>query len=158
MISTVPPKSTNETAGIINTYQNVGSSLGTSIAGAVILAVFVSSATSLVGSSTSFTSSQKSKLNQDITTKAQIVSNQQLSKATANLPTTSQQAILNINQQARQNALTVVYFALGAVGLIGLVTVSRLPKTAPLGQVHSIDPSATQPKERRPKAMRKRMA
>ncbi len=158
MISSVPAKSTSETAGIINTFQNVGSSLGTSIAGAVIIAVFVATATSLVGSSTAFTSSQKSKLEQAVTSNAQIVSNQQLIKATVNLPTTTQQAILKINQQARQRALTVVYFALGTIGLIGLVSVSRLPKTAPLGQVQSTDPSETQPKERRVKAVRKRLA
>jgi MFS family permease len=139
IISSVSAKYTNETAGVANTFQNIGSSLGTSLAGAIILAVFISVATSLVDSSAVFTSSQKSSLDQAITNNAQIVSNQQLTKATASLSPTLQENVLQINQQARQRALTVVYFALGTVGLVGVVAVLRLPRTEPMAKAHQAD-------------------
>jgi len=134
MISSVSAAETNETSGIINTFQNIGSSLGTSIAGAVIIGLFISVATSAVDSSSAFTSAQKNQLNQAIITKGQIVSNQQLINATSDLPKNLQSEIISINAQARQRALTVVYFVIGATGLIGVVSVILLPKTLPLGK------------------------
>jgi MFS family permease len=132
MISSVPAAKTNETSGIINTFQNVGSSLGTSVAGAVIIAIFISVATGSVNDSSSFNAAQKSQLNQAIVNKAQIVSNKQLTAVTNELPKNQQTEIININAQARQRALTVVYFVIGAVGLLGIGSVSMLPKTSPL--------------------------
>jgi MFS family permease len=132
MISSVSPSQTNETSGIINTFQNIGSSLGTSIAGAVIIAVFISVATGLVNDSSSFTTSQQSRLDSAIVSKAQIVSNAQLEKATDSLPSKAQTEIIDINDQARQKSLSAVYFVIGAGGLIGVGAVLRLQKTAPL--------------------------
>ncbi len=132
MISDVPAEKTNETSGFVNTFQNVGSSLGTSIAGAVILAVFISVATTTVNSSSAFSASQKDTLNQAIVSKAQIVSNQQLTSATSHLPPSLQAEIIQINAKARQRALTVVYYAIGIVGLIGVGAIVILPKSAPL--------------------------
>lgn len=132
MLSSVQPKYTNETAGIINTFLNIGSSLGTSLAGALILVVFVSSATAQINSSDVFSSGQKASLNQAVTNNAQIVSNQQLSNATATLPTSQQQVLLTVNELARERSLTVVYYALGLIGLIGLTAAFLLPHTAPL--------------------------
>lgn len=132
MLSSVPASSTNETAGIINTFLNTGSALGTSIAGALILVVFISVANTQINASGAFTPSQKSSLNQAVTANAQIVSNQQLTAKTNQLPKTEQQALLDINQQARQRSLTTVYYALGVIGLSGLVATLFLPHTTPL--------------------------
>jgi len=134
VISSVSAKYTNETGGVLNTFQNVGSSLGTSLAGAMILAVFVSVATGLVDSSSAFSPSEQTELNQAITAKAQIVSNEQLAAATNRLAPQTQAEILQINTQARARALTTVYFGLGLIGLVGVGATLRLPKTAPLAQ------------------------
>jgi MFS family permease len=135
IMSSVSTAYTNETSGVVNTFQNIGASLGTALSGAVVLAVFVSVATGLVASSSAFTPSQQSQVTQAITTKAQIVSNQQLETLTATLPAGQQQAVLQINAEARERALTLVYFALGTVGLLGIVFAWRLPKTPPLATV-----------------------
>ena len=103
------------------------------VAGAVIIAIFVSVATSAVTNSAVFSSSEKTTLNQAIVSKAQIASDQQLTGATSSLQPDKQNEILQINAHARQRALTVVYFVIGAVGLIGVVAVLVLPKTRPLG-------------------------
>jgi MFS family permease len=137
MISTVSSDQTNETSGVINTFQNIGSSLGTSIAGAVIIGIFISAATGLVNDSSAFNTSQKTQINDAIVAKAQIVSNAQLEKATDSLPKNEQSEIVDINAQARQQSLAAVYFVIGAAGLIGVGAVSRLQKTAPLAKSSS---------------------
>jgi MFS family permease len=134
VMSSVKPEMSNETSGILNTSLNIGSSLGTSLAGAMILGVFVASATGLVNSSSGFTSSQKTQLNTAITNKAQIVSNAQLTTATASFQPSQQQAILDINAQARQKALADVYFGLGIVGLLGILAGFNLPHTRPIAE------------------------
>lgn len=132
MVSSVPPASTNETSGLINTFQNVGTSLGTSIAGAVILAIYISVATSAIQTSNVFSDSDKTTLNQAVNTKAQIVSNEQLTEATSQLPANKQSEIVSINAEARQRGLTAVYFAIGFVGIAGIASAASLPKTKPL--------------------------
>lgn len=132
MISSVPSAKTNETSGLINTFQNVGTSLGTAIAGAVIIAVLIMDATSAIQASAVFSDADKVKLEQTIVTKAQVVSDQQLRQATSRLPASQQAEILRINAQARERALTVVYVVIGAAGLLGVIAAVRLPHTAPL--------------------------
>jgi len=134
VMSSVDQRLSNETSGVLNTALNIGSSLGTSLAGALILAVFVSTATGLVQTNAAFSAGQKTQLNSVIIDKAQIVSNAQLSAATGQLPQPQQQAILDINAQARQQALTDVYVGLALVSLLGLVAGLRLPRTLPLAQ------------------------
>jgi MFS family permease len=132
IMSSVSQEQSNETSGIINTALNIGSSLGTSLAGAFILSVFVATATGLVNQNTTFTASQKTQLNSAVTANAQIVSNAQLQAATAKLQPAQQQAILNINSEARSKSLSTVYFGLGLFSLVGILAALRLPLTKPL--------------------------
>lgn len=132
IMSSVKPQRSNETSGVINTSQNIGASLGTSLAGALILSVFVLTSTGLINSSPVFSESEQSQLDTAFTEKAQIISDAQLSDAVAELPADQQAAILEINAEARQTALTVVYAGLAFAGLLGLAAALRLPRTPPL--------------------------
>ncbi|MBX0298708.1 MFS transporter [Cryobacterium sp. 1639] len=142
IMSSVEPKRSNETSGVINTSQNIGASLGTSLAGALILSVFVITATSLIDESPAFTQSEQSQLDTAVTEKAQIVSDAQLSDATEQLTDDQQAAVLDINAQARQTSLTVVYAGLAFAGLLGLAAALRLPRTPPLSQRPAEDADA----------------
>ncbi|TFB96242.1 MFS transporter [Cryobacterium adonitolivorans] len=132
IMSSVKPQRSNETSGVINTSQNIGASLGTSLAGALILSVFVLTATTLIDSSPVFSASEQSQLDTAVTEKAQIISDAQLSNAVAELPADQQAEILEINAEARQTALTVVYAGLALAGLLGFAAALRLPRTPPL--------------------------
>jgi len=134
VMSSVTPQRSNETSGVINTSQNIGASLGTSLAGALILSIFVATASGLIETSTVFTPAEQSKLQSVVTQKAEIVSDAQLSAVIADYPAEQQIAVLEINAEARQSALTVVYIGLAAAGLLGLIAASRLPRTRPLAQ------------------------
>ncbi|POH67681.1 MFS transporter [Cryobacterium zongtaii] len=151
IMSSVKPQRSNETSGVINTSQNIGASLGTSLAGALILSVFVLTATSLIDESPVFSSSEQSQLDTAVTEKAQIISDAQLGNAVAELPADQQAEIIEINAEARQTALTVVYAGLALAGLLGFAAALRLPKTPPLsstgpgGTGSSTDSTAGQP-------------
>nr|RZI34332.1 Antiseptic resistance protein [Cryobacterium sp. SO1] len=132
IMSSVKPQRSNETSGVINTAQNIGASLGTSLAGALILSVFVLTATSLIDDSPAFTASEQSQLDTAVTEKAQIISDAQLSTAISEYPAEQQDAMIAINADARQTALTVVYAGLALAGLLGFGAALRLPRTPPL--------------------------
>ncbi|MCU1445253.1 MFS transporter [Cryobacterium sp.] len=134
IMSSVEPQRSNETSGVINTSQNIGDSPGTSLTGALILSVFVVTATTLIGESTEFSSSQQSQLETAVTSKAQIVSDAPITDVIADAPAEQQTATLAINAQARQTALTVVYAGLALAGLAGFGAALRLPRTPPLSQ------------------------
>ena len=134
IMSSVQPQRSNETSGVVNTAQNIGASLGTSLAGALILSVFVLTATTLIDESPAFTASEQSQLSSAVTDKAQIVSDAALSNAVADYPADQQDAAVQINAEARQTALTVVYAGLALAGLLGLFAATRLPTTPPLSQ------------------------
>jgi len=134
IMSSVAAQRSNETSGVINTAQNIGASLGTSLAGALILSVFVLTATTLIDDSPAFSTAEQSQLSQAVTDKAQIVSDAQLGDAVADYPAEQQDAAIGINAEARQTALTVVYAGLALAGLLGLIVATRLPKTAPLSR------------------------
>ncbi|WP_327016800.1 MFS transporter [Cryobacterium sp. MP_3.1] len=137
IMSSVTPQRSNETSGVINTSQNIGASLGTSLAGALILSVFVLTATSLNDESPVFSASEQSQLDNAVTEKAQIISDAQLGNAVAELPADQQAEIIEINAEARQTALTVVYAGLALAGLLGFAAALRLPKTPPLSSTGS---------------------
>ncbi|WP_084021005.1 MFS transporter [Cryobacterium arcticum] len=132
IMSSVQPQRSNEASGVINTSQNIGASLGTALAGALILSVFVLTATSLIDDSTVFTSSEQAQLDTAVTEKAQIISDGQLSTAISGYPAEQQDAMIQINAQARQTSLTVVYAGLALAGLLGFGAALRLPRTPPL--------------------------
>ena len=132
IMSSVPPKRSNEASGVIDTAQNIGASLGTAIAGALILSVFVLTATTLIDESPAFTSSEQSQLDTAVTEKAQIISDTQLRTAISEYPADQQDAMITINAEARQTALTVVYAGLALAGLLGFGAALRLPRTPPL--------------------------
>jgi len=139
VMSSVKPQRSNETSGVINTSQNIGASLGTSLAGALILSVFVLTATTLIDDSPEFSQSEQSQLDTAVTEKAQIISDAQLSTAISEYPADQQDAIIRINAEARQTALTVVYAGLALAGLLGFGAALRLPRTPPLSSAHPHD-------------------
>lgn len=132
VISSVPNKYSSEVSGILNTNKNVGTSLGTAIAGAMIITSFIFNFTSQVNNSADFTIEQKTQINQVVTQRAEIVSNEIFENIISSTPQPQQSELISINASARQTALTRIYIALGILGLLGLLAGLRIPKTKPL--------------------------
>jgi hypothetical protein len=70
-------------------------------------------------------------LNRAVGANKQAVSNQQMMQKTERLTQAQQAVILQINQEARQRSLTVMYYALGVIGLNGLVGALQVPHLKP---------------------------
>lgn len=128
VLSSVSSDQASETSGLLSTFQNLGASLGTAIAGAAMIAVLISVATGLVSQSASFTSSQQAHINSQITEQAAIVSNQAFEAGSDHLPSSDQAALSSINSQARQDALSYSFIIIAILGLFGLFAALSLPK------------------------------
>ena len=132
VISSVPNKFSSEISGVLNTCLNIGSSMGTALAGAIIITSFIFNFTTQVDGSTAFTDGQKTQINTAVNQQAQIVSNAAFESLVVTVPQPQQTDLVNINSQARQTALTRIYVVIGGIGIMGILASLLIPKTKPL--------------------------
>ena len=132
VISSVPNKFSSEISGVLNTCLNIGSSMGTALAGAIIITSFIFNFTTQVDGSTAFTDGQKTQINTTVNQQAQIVSNAAFESLVVTVPQPQQTDLVNINSQARQTALTRIYVVIGGIGIMGILASLLIPKTKPL--------------------------
>lgn len=132
VISSVPNKFSSEISGVLNTCLNIGSSMGTALAGAIIITSFIFNFTTQVDNSTAFTDGQKTQINTAVNQQAQIVSNTAFESLVVTVPQPQQTDLVNINSQARQTALTRIYIVIGCIGIMGILASLLIPKTKPL--------------------------
>jgi len=128
IISSVSSEQTSEASGINNTFSSLGSSLGTAIAGSLIISIFMTSSVNLIEKNSVFTSDQKSHLIESVDTKAQTMSNSDLSQYLVSAPINIKNEIIKINTEAENNATSATIIALAIIGIIGLMSSSLLPK------------------------------
>lgn len=129
--SSVGLKDASETSGLMATFQNLGMSLGTAVGGALLIGLLITTSSNLISQNTTLTQPQKDQLESAYQTKAQVVSNEQVEQATANLPAEVQQQVVEINAQARQTSLSWVFIVLGIMSILGLLATIKLPTTKP---------------------------
>lgn len=129
--SSVELSDASETSGLMATFQNLGMSLGTAIGGALLIGLLIATSSNLIAENTTLNDQQKAQLTAAYETKAQVVSNQQVEDATANLPTEIQQQVIEINAEARQRSLSWVFIILSVMSLLGILATSKLPTTKP---------------------------
>jgi hypothetical protein len=113
----------------MSTFQNLGMSLGTAIAGVALTAILIGSSTQLIQENTVLTDSQKQQVTTAINQKAAIVSDQQLEAALADAPPAAAQQIVEINATARNKALSYSFIVIAILGAFGLMATAQLPKT-----------------------------
>jgi MFS family permease len=126
--SSVRPEQTNEASGMSLTFQNLGASLGTALAGSVAIAVLISTSQTLITENTTLNAAQKQTYSTAVTSQAQLLSNQQIESKLGGQSQSTINAVVTINEQARQKALSWTVLALALAGLVGLVTAWRLPR------------------------------
>ncbi len=128
IISSVPTEGTSEASGLNSTFLNLGASLGTAIAGSLILGVFIGSSVNLINESSVFTSAQKTELTQKIEANGQTLSNTQLDQYLTSAPSAIKDELLSINTTAENNATSASILSLALLGCVGLASASLLPK------------------------------
>lgn len=116
-----------EISGVSRSVSNLGSSLGTAVAGAVLVSALVAGATQLTDASTTLPVDIKSEISTVLEGSVSAVSDAQVEAALQDQPEAVVQEVVSINAQARDRALGLALFALGAVGLFGAVASLFLP-------------------------------
>lgn len=126
--SSVTKEQSGEASGLMSTFQNLGMSLGTAIAGVVLTGFLISVSTQLIGENTTLTGAQKQQYTSALQAQAQIVSDSALQSALdGESPETAQQ-VVQINAQARAQALTYSFVTIAVLGALGMAATTRLPR------------------------------
>ena len=128
-VSGVADESAGEVGGIQNTVTNLGASLGTALAGAILFSVLASNLLVAVNSTPGLSAELKSQATVTISQGVPIVSDEQLSAAlaTTDLTAAEQEAVLDANRAARLKALRAALLGVGIVELGAILLLRRLP-------------------------------
>ncbi len=126
--SAVKADQTSEASGLNSTFQNLGSSLGTALAGSIVISIIIGTTQTLISDNTVLNSSQKAQYSEALTGSVQVLSNAQVEAKLEGQPADVTHAVVSINSEARDKALSDVMIALAAIGFLGVVTGWRLPK------------------------------
>ena len=144
IVSAVSVERSGEAGGLQYTAQNLGSSLGTALVGAVVIGSLGSLALKGVEDSTALAASLKQQAQVELSSGVQFVSDAQLEDAlaTTDIPAAQQEEIVALNADARLGALRRGMVVVSVFVLLALLLSSRLPAKALT--VEAVDPPETE--------------
>jgi MFS family permease len=132
-VSSVPDTQTGEVGGLQNTVTNLGASIGTALAGAVLIATLTSSVLTGVQSNPAVPTQAKSKATVELAGGVPFISDAELKKAleAANVPAPTAAAIVDENTTARLRGLRVSLSVLALIALVALFFSRGVPTRQP---------------------------
>jgi MFS family permease len=132
-VSSVPDEQTGEVGGVQNTMTNLGASIGTALAGAVLISALSASFFTGIQDNAAVPASVASKAQTELSNGVPFVSDAQLKMALdkADVPAATSDAIVKENADARIAGLRSSLAVLAAVGLLALFFSRRLPNRQP---------------------------
>jgi MFS family permease/uncharacterized membrane protein len=132
-VSAVPDEQTGEVGGLQNTLTNLGASIGTALAGAVLIAALTSSFLSGIQSNPAIPADVKSKAQTELATGIPFVSDNDLKAALdeAGVPKDQADAIVAENSNARLAALRSSLTVLALLALLAAFLTFRIPTVQP---------------------------
>ncbi len=127
--SSVPSQKESEISGLNRAFFNLGSSLGTAVAGAVLVAVLISGLATMTKSNTVLTARQKEEFTQAARQNATEMSDAELKKELAREGAEPQvtSELVEINSKARERSLRAALAVIGAIGFLMSLLVLLLP-------------------------------
>jgi len=143
-VSAVPDDESPEVGGLQNTATQFGASLGTALAGSVLIASLSASFLTGIAENPDVPQEVVDQANVELTSGVPFISDADLETALGNAgvdPTTTQ-AIVDVNEQARVDGLRSALALLAIIGLIALFFTKRIPTRQP-GAVASASDVAT---------------
>jgi MFS family permease len=131
-VSAVPDEQAGDVGGLQNTITNLGASLGTALAGAVLISALTTSFLNGIQNNPDVPSSVKTEASVKLAGGIPFVSDAQLRAALdeANVPRATADAIVAENSTARINGLRSALAVLALIGLVGLIS-RRIPTRQP---------------------------
>ena len=132
-VSAVPDEESAEVGGLQNTATNLGASVGTALAGSILLAVLTTSFLQGIQQNPAVPPSVTSQASVQLAAGAPFVSNADLETALGDAGITGDEAtaILDANAEARVDGLRAALFVLALVALLALFAARRVPTRQP---------------------------
>jgi MFS family permease len=132
-VSAVPDEQSSEVGGVQNTVTNLGSSLGTALAGSILIAVLTASFLTNIEKNSAVPQSVKDKANTELAAGIPFISDKQLETAAKEAGASSEvtQAALDANAQARLDGLRSGLTVLILIAALALFFVGRIPTRQP---------------------------
>jgi MFS family permease len=140
-VSSVPDEQSGEVGGVQNTMTNLGASIGTALAGAVLISALSTSFFTGIQHNSEVPASVASQAQTELNTGVPFVSDAQLKAALgkAAVPTATTDAIVKENADARIAGLRSSLALLAVVGLLALFFSRRLPNRQPAAATRRIE-------------------
>ena len=132
-VSAVPAEQTDEVGGLQNTSTNLGASLGTALAGSLLIAILTSSFLAGIENNDKVPAEVSAQAQVSLAGGIPFVSNADLevALAKADVPEATAQAVIDSNEEARVDGLRTALAALALLALLGLFFSGRIPVKQP---------------------------
>jgi MFS family permease len=132
-VSSVPDEKSSEVGGLQNTITNLGISVGTALAGAIVIAILSTSFLTGVQQNPNVPASVKSKATTQLAGGVPFISDAELETTLdkAHVPPDATDAIVEENETARLDGLRSALSVLAIVALLGLFFSHRIPTEQP---------------------------
>ena len=131
-VSAVPDEQSGEVGGIQNTVTNLGASIGTALAGAVLISVLTTTFLGSVASNAAIPEELSSQAQVQLSAGVPFVSDADLGAGLekAGVPPATAAAVVDENAKSRVNGLRAALAVLALLALVALATTGRLPVTS----------------------------
>jgi MFS family permease len=132
-VGAVPDEQSDEVGGLQNTVTNLGASVGTALAGAVLIAALTSSFLSGIANNPQVPDSVSNQAQVELSSGAPFISDAQLEDALADadVPPDTAQGIVDENAAARIDGLRAALAVLALLAVVALFATRRLPTKQP---------------------------
>jgi hypothetical protein len=132
-VSAVPDDQSPEVGGLQNTGTNLGASIGTALAGSILIAALTASFLQGIEQNPAVPASVKTQANVKLAGGVPFLSDADLATALDNAGVGDEpsKAILDVNQQARLDGLRAALVVLAGIALLALFSARRIPTQQP---------------------------
>lgn len=130
-VSAVPDSQSAEVGGLQNTATNLGASLGTALIGSILIATLTTSAVTGLAENPNVPATVAEQATTDLASGVPFVSDSQLQEALADagVPADTASAVLDVNSDARLEALRAAFALAGLLAIAALFATGRIPRT-----------------------------
>jgi MFS family permease len=143
--SLMPERDQGEISGVSRSVSNLGSSLGTAVAGGILISALIVGVASLTEASTVLPPASKEQIGMAMEGDVSTLSDTQVRAALQGQPPAIVDEVVRINAEARDRALGLALASIGLAGLIGLGASLLLPAAVlPSAPESLIPPSVAQ--------------
>jgi MFS family permease len=143
-VGAVPDEQSDEVGGLQNTFTNLGASVGTALAGAVLIAALTSSFLSGIKDNPDVPNSVSNQATVELSSGIPFVSDKDLEAALADadVPTATADAIVDENAAARIDGLRAALSVLALLAVVALFATWRLPTKQPESELSEPAPTS----------------